>query len=241
MSCKKVLPFPFRGGGMLEDFGKKNTSQVSCFFYRCRCIRLRTISMWIRDIQHLVKLWRPERTFSFFHIEIYASTKQGYLRLTLTVYNHCLRCSPLHIRRSRTWPWTWPHLFLGSHWMWANLYPLSPYLTNHSLTLDKPPGPPPKTGYHRYIFILLEGETTNLTAPDDRQHWGTGKQGHGVRDWAKKEGLKVIGANYFIEKNKKQWGLWVTSKRCQETQIVEHDFQVSVEISSFSISNGILN
>jgi hypothetical protein len=31
-----------------------------------------------------------------------------------------------------------------------------------------------------------------------------GEPGHGVRDWAKKEGLQVIGANYFIEKNKKQ-------------------------------------
>jgi hypothetical protein len=43
-----------------------------------------------------------------------------------------------------------------------------------------------------------------LTAPEDRQHWGTGMERHGVRDWAKKERLKVIGANYFIEKNKMQ-------------------------------------
>ena len=70
--------------------------------------------------------------------------------------------------------------------------------------IDKPPGPPAKTGYHRYIFLLLEGDATNLTAPEDRQHWGTGKKGHGVRDWAEKEGLKVIGANFFVEKNKKQ-------------------------------------
>jgi phosphatidylethanolamine-binding protein (PEBP) family uncharacterized protein len=69
---------------------------------------------------------------------------------------------------------------------------------------DKPPGPPAKTGYHRYVFLLLEGDNTNLTAPEDRQHWGTGKERHGVRDWSEKEGLKVIGANYFIEKNKKQ-------------------------------------
>jgi len=68
----------------------------------------------------------------------------------------------------------------------------------------KPPGPPAKTGYHRYVFLLLEGVNTNLTAPQDRQHWGTGKERHGVRGWAEKEGLKVIGANYFIEKNKKQ-------------------------------------
>lgn len=68
----------------------------------------------------------------------------------------------------------------------------------------KPPGPPPKTGYHRYVFLLLEGDNTNLTAPEDRQHWGFGKKGHGVRDWAEKEGLEVIGANFFYAKNKRQ-------------------------------------
>lgn len=68
----------------------------------------------------------------------------------------------------------------------------------------KPPGPPPKTGYHRYAFLLLEGDNTNLTAPEDRQHWGFGKQGYGVRDWAEKEGLEVVGANFFYAKNKKQ-------------------------------------
>jgi phosphatidylethanolamine-binding protein (PEBP) family uncharacterized protein len=70
--------------------------------------------------------------------------------------------------------------------------------------IDKPPGPPSKTGYHRYVFLLLEGDNSNLTAPEDRQHWGMEKERHGVRDWAKREGLEVIGANYFIEKNKKQ-------------------------------------
>ncbi|TVY78184.1 Carboxypeptidase Y inhibitor [Lachnellula suecica] len=64
----------------------------------------------------------------------------------------------------------------------------------------KAPGPPEGTGYHRYVFVLLEGDNTNLTVPSDRQHWGTGKKGHGVRDWAEGQGLEVIGANYFIEK-----------------------------------------
>jgi len=64
----------------------------------------------------------------------------------------------------------------------------------------KAPGPPPRTGYHRYVFILLEGPNTNLTLPETRQHWGTGKEGHGVRDWAKTEGLVVVGGNYFKEK-----------------------------------------
>ncbi|KAG0648110.1 Carboxypeptidase Y inhibitor [Hyphodiscus hymeniophilus] len=68
----------------------------------------------------------------------------------------------------------------------------------------KAPGPPAKTDYHRYVFLLLEGDNSNLTAPEDRQHWGFGKKDHGVRDWAKQEGLEVIGANFFYAKNKKQ-------------------------------------
>ncbi|KAF4629574.1 hypothetical protein G7Y89_g8570 [Cudoniella acicularis] len=74
----------------------------------------------------------------------------------------------------------------------------------HELMEYKPPGPPPKTGYHRYVFVLLQGDIANLTAPSKRYHWGTGKDRHGVRNWAKEQGLEVIGANYFIEKNKKQ-------------------------------------
>ncbi|KAL2066534.1 hypothetical protein VTL71DRAFT_2605 [Oculimacula yallundae] len=68
----------------------------------------------------------------------------------------------------------------------------------------KPPGPPPKTGFHRYVFVVLEGDTTNLTAPSERQHWGTGKVRHGVRDWAEQEDLKVVGANWFVEEDEEQ-------------------------------------
>lgn len=71
-------------------------------------------------------------------------------------------------------------------------------------SLDKPPGPPPRTGLHRYVFVLLEGKNANLTVPTERKHWGTGSKGYGVQDWAEKEGLKVIGANFFVSKNKKQ-------------------------------------
>jgi len=52
--------------------------------------------------------------------------------------------------------------------------------------------------------VILEGDTTNLTAPDERQHWGTGKVRHGVRDWAEKEDLNVVGANWFVERDAKQ-------------------------------------
>lgn len=69
---------------------------------------------------------------------------------------------------------------------------------------DKPPGPPQKTGLHRYIFVLLAGDNKNITAPGDRKNWGTGKARNGVRQWAEEQGLVVLGANYFVSKNKKQ-------------------------------------
>lgn len=62
----------------------------------------------------------------------------------------------------------------------------------------KAPGPPPETGKHRYVFLLFapaNGTTDplNLTKPEDRQHWGTGKERHGVRDWSLENGLAPVG------------------------------------------------
>ncbi|KAI0841058.1 PEBP-like protein [Hypoxylon sp. FL0890] len=73
----------------------------------------------------------------------------------------------------------------------------------------KPPGPPPKTGKHRYVFLLFapaNGTTDplDLTKPEDRKHWGTGKQRHGVRDWAKENGLEPVAANFIYAQNEKQ-------------------------------------
>jgi phosphatidylethanolamine-binding protein len=67
-----------------------------------------------------------------------------------------------------------------------------------------PPSPPPKTGKHRYVFILLEGKTKHLTAPKERPHWGYDKIRHGVRDWAGENDLQVVGANFFYAANEKQ-------------------------------------
>ena len=67
-----------------------------------------------------------------------------------------------------------------------------------------PPGPPPKTGPHRYVFVLLKGDSYQITAPKDRKHWGYGKARHGVRDWAAENDLTVIGANFFYAQNVKQ-------------------------------------
>jgi len=67
-----------------------------------------------------------------------------------------------------------------------------------------PPGPPPKTGPHRYVFVLLKGDSPHVAAPKDRKHWGYGKARHGVRDWAAENDLAVVGANFFYAQNVKQ-------------------------------------
>jgi hypothetical protein len=56
------------------------------------------------------------------------------------------------------------------------------------------------------VFLLLQGDNTNLTAPEARKRWGAPveKAGYGVRDWAEEEGLNVVGANFFYARNKKQ-------------------------------------
>lgn len=62
----------------------------------------------------------------------------------------------------------------------------------------KPPGPPPHTGKHRYVLLAFTPrnattEPLNLSVPSDRQHWGYGSKGHGVKDWAEDNGLLQIG------------------------------------------------
>ena len=62
----------------------------------------------------------------------------------------------------------------------------------------KPPGPPKKTGKHRYVFLVFapQNGTTlplNLSKPKERKHWGTGEERKGVRDWAKDNGLVPVG------------------------------------------------
>ena len=63
---------------------------------------------------------------------------------------------------------------------------------------DLAPAPPKKTGKHRYVFVLLEPKNDKegelkLKKPKDRQHWGYGKQGAGVMEWAEENELVVVG------------------------------------------------
>ncbi|CAJ2513025.1 Uu.00g011440.m01.CDS01 [Anthostomella pinea] len=73
----------------------------------------------------------------------------------------------------------------------------------------KAPGPPPKTGKHRYVFLVFApangtSDSLNLTKPADRKHWGTGKEGNGVRDWALDNGLEPVAANFIYAQNEEQ-------------------------------------
>ncbi|KAF2806917.1 phosphatidylethanolamine-binding protein [Mytilinidion resinicola] len=73
----------------------------------------------------------------------------------------------------------------------------------------KAPGPPPKTGKHRYVFLVFAPkngttEPLNLTKPSDRKHWGSGIQGFGAAWWSELNGLITIGANFIYAQNKKQ-------------------------------------
>lgn len=73
----------------------------------------------------------------------------------------------------------------------------------------KPPGPPPKTGKHRYVFLVWAPrngtkEELRLKKPGSRKHWGFGKEGKGVREWAEGEGLEVRGGEYVYAQNPEQ-------------------------------------
>ena len=81
----------------------------------------------------------------------------------------------------------------------------SPTLTAANVTeliSYQPPSPPPKTGFHRYVFILLApalGRGEQLKKPKDRPHWGYGKVGKGVREWAADNDLVAVGKfTYFL-------------------------------------------
>ena len=73
----------------------------------------------------------------------------------------------------------------------------------------KPPGPPPKTGKHRYVFLVFAPrngttEPLQLSRPESRRHWGTGREGGGVREWAGENGLVPVAANFIYSQNEKQ-------------------------------------
>ncbi|KAI5956228.1 TFS1 [Candida jiufengensis] len=69
------------------------------------------------------------------------------------------------------------------------------------------PGPPPKTGKHRYVFLLYKQdpkvENLKSKAPKDRPNWGTGIPSSGVKDWIEKNApnSKLLSVNFFYAQN----------------------------------------
>ncbi|KXX73637.1 Carboxypeptidase Y inhibitor [Madurella mycetomatis] len=76
----------------------------------------------------------------------------------------------------------------------------------------KPPGPPEKTGKHRYVFLAFvpsNGTTDrlHLSKPSGRRHWGYDTnegETKGVREWAEENGLAPVAANFIYAKHRRQ-------------------------------------
>lgn len=64
------------------------------------------------------------------------------------------------------------------------------------------PAPPKGTGKHRYVFLLYKQPDgtpgDRFTHIKDRKNWGYGVKGVGAHKWAEENGLKLIGANFFL-------------------------------------------
>lgn len=68
------------------------------------------------------------------------------------------------------------------------------------------PAPPPGTGKHRYVFLLLKetSGTTPKVFQGERPTWGTNVPGSGVKDWAAKNKLSPVAVNFFYAQNENQ-------------------------------------
>lgn len=70
------------------------------------------------------------------------------------------------------------------------------------------PAPPPKTGKHRYVFLLYKQDpkVKEIPVPKDRPNWGTGIPSSGVRDWIKSHSndARLLGVNFFYAQNEVQ-------------------------------------
>ncbi|GMF95698.1 unnamed protein product [[Candida] boidinii] len=64
------------------------------------------------------------------------------------------------------------------------------------------PGPPEKTGDHRYVFLLFKQKPgVEPEAPIDRPCWGTSIPGYGIAEYSKRYGLELLAVNFFYAHN----------------------------------------
>lgn len=74
--------------------------------------------------------------------------------------------------------------------------------TKPATTPYRPPGPPPGTGVHRYIFLLFqEPASVPIEIPQGEPEYGATleeRRSWNAIDFAQKYGLVLVGANFFI-------------------------------------------
>ncbi|KAK6505576.1 hypothetical protein TWF481_007469 [Arthrobotrys musiformis] len=70
------------------------------------------------------------------------------------------------------------------------------------------PAPPAKTGKHRYVLLLFKNGNLEPEKLDGRKKWGFEDQEPrvGAKYYARKYGLELVGANFFLCQNEKQDG-----------------------------------
>lgn len=61
------------------------------------------------------------------------------------------------------------------------------------------PGPPKNTGLHRYVFLLYrqKSDGSKMQKISDRPCWGSGIPGYGAHEYAQKNHLELLAANFF--------------------------------------------
>lgn len=79
--------------------------------------------------------------------------------------------------------------------------PLSASTTKPAITPYRPPGPGSGTGMHRYVFLLFKEPDTGYVVSEDAIERGSDleqRRRWSATDFAKKHGLTLVGANYFL-------------------------------------------
>lgn len=78
------------------------------------------------------------------------------------------------------------------------------FSNGHELLSYEGPGPPPKTGLHRYVYILFKETKGEPKYEGPRFCFGTGVPGSGIRAYAAKYGLVPVAVNFFFAQNEQQ-------------------------------------
>ncbi|GAA6004305.1 hypothetical protein JCM10207_000660 [Rhodosporidiobolus poonsookiae] len=85
------------------------------------------------------------------------------------------------------------------HWALADVVPGQ--APGQTLVTYMGPAPPPKTGPHRYVFLVYKQPVDHLpelgTEPDNRPSFA-------IADFVKRNELELVGANFFYAQNVEQ-------------------------------------